>query len=146
MPQASPLISPLPHSETRLATRLEVVGALFRLAAADLHRSLVGVDRFCRFVGGIRVSQRIPEPEAADRADRIVAAFEAAAGRYPRRDLALALPAAMVGRLRRAGIPAELVVGLRLFPLRAQTWVEIEGKRIGKAPSARDLVRVLARY
>jgi len=141
------LISPLPRSETRLATRLEAVGALFRLAAADLHRTLVGVDRFCRFVGGIPVRKRTPpEPEAIDRADRVVAAFEAAAGRYPRRDLALALPAAMVGRLRRAGIPAELVVGLRLFPLRAQTWVEIEGKRIGKAPSARDLVRVLARY
>lgn len=144
MSEASPPISLLHRADTRRRVRLEAVGALLLLAAADLLRALLGIDRFCRLLGRARV--RRGKPLELETLDRIVAAFTAAAARYRRRDLALVLPAALAYRLRRAGIQAELVVGLGLFPLRAQTWVEAGGRRIGRAPAAGEPVRVLARY
>jgi len=48
--------------------------------------------------------------------------------------------------LRMRGIPAQLVIGCRMFPFTAHAWSEVEGKILGDNPNLHSLYSVLERF
>lgn len=57
----------------------------------------------------------------------IVAAVELATRWYPRSALCLQRSAVLTWLLRREGVPAQMILGMRQMPLAGHAWVEVAG-------------------
>jgi len=75
-----------------------------------------------------------------DMIDRVCTALNKACVWYPKRVLCLQRSAVGVCLLRHYGIPAKMVIGVRVMPLLAHAWVEVDGKVVN------DVSRVQQHY
>lgn len=116
----------------RLSTTVAIVSMTIE-AFAELVRCdvrLRGGD-FSRLGPWIRTSwPRQAGGEAPDIAGTFVAVARAALW-YPRATLCLPRAAAATRLLRRRGVPAKLVIGVRHTPFAAHAWVEIDSIPVG---------------
>jgi hypothetical protein len=69
-------------------------------------------------------------PVGPEIVDRVVAAVDRAAALYFKRAWCLQRSAACVRMLRRRGVPARLVLGVRPMPFYAHAWAELDGRVI----------------
>jgi len=72
-------------------------------------------------------------------------AMDIACAIYFRRVLCLQRSAATTVLLRRHGLAAEMVVGVRLLPFKSHAWVEVAGSVVNDKPYIGALYRVLER-
>ena len=113
------------------ASANEEVG-LWRTLTAFLY--LVYVDVLMRLSCFRRVYDTVCETETRARSvepasiRRTCRAMDRAARAYLKRAWCLQRSAACVFQLRRQGVPAELVLGVRTFPFGAHAWVELDGR------------------
>ena len=85
------------------------------------------------------------KPMSSDAAEQICAAVDLACIWYWKETLCLQRSAATVCLLRRAGIPAQLVIGAQQMPFRAHAWVEVDGRVLNDKPYAPEIYAVLDR-
>jgi len=104
--------------ETRLLAR-----ALAALLWTDVQLFLLGFSALHECVKRARVEPRPTGPDVGT----IVRAVDVAAVFYFKPVRCLQRSAAAVLLLRRGGAPAELVIGVQPWPLRAHAWVELDG-------------------
>jgi len=64
---------------------------------------------------------------------------------YWKRVLCLQRSAATVCLLRRAGVPAQLVIGAQQIPFKAHAWVEVEGRIVNDKDYTREMYAELDR-
>ena len=64
---------------------------------------------------------------------------------YPHRVLCLQRSAATTVLLRRNGIPADLVVGVKHIPFRSHAWVEVDGVIVNDKPYLKYIYQELER-
>lgn len=64
---------------------------------------------------------------------------------YPKTVHCLQRSAATTVLLRRYGIPAEMVIGAQILPLKSHAWVEVAGAIVNDKPYMRELYQVLER-
>jgi hypothetical protein len=77
------------------------------------------------------VSQRVvSETCSQEQIDSLIAAVTEACMFYPFRTRCLQRSAALTRLLRRAGVPAQMVIGYCPVPLRSHAWVELAGRVI----------------
>lgn len=77
--------------------------------------------------------------------ERICAAMDMACIWYWKKALCLQRSAATTCLLKRFGIPAELVIGAQLMPLRVHAWVEVDGRVVNDKPYTPEIFAVLDR-
>jgi hypothetical protein len=77
--------------------------------------------------------------------DEISKAMDLACIWYPTEVLCLQRSAAAVCLLKHYGIPAQMVVGVRMMPFKAHAWVEVEGRVANDKPYVKEMYRVLDR-
>ncbi len=83
-------------------------------------------------------------PCAPSRADnnlssQLCSAMDVVCFCYPKQALCLQRSAATVCLLRRHGVPAQMVMGIQHFPLRAHAWVEVDGHVVNDKPYTREI-------
>src|SRR5579862_4321729 len=90
-----------------------------------------------RFVRTRKIDSRAPCP---DMTSRVCTALNNACVWYPKSVLCLQRSAVGVCLLRHCGIPAKMVIGVRVMPLLAHAWIEVDGKVVN------DVSRVQQHY
>jgi len=80
-----------------------------------------------------------------DAVPRICQAVDRACIWYAKRVLCLQRSAATACLLKRAGVPAELVIGTQFTPFRAHAWVEVAGLIVNDRPYITEIYTVLTR-
>lgn len=75
----------------------------------------------------------------AETAERISAAVDLACIWYWKPVFCLQRSAATTRLLRRHGIPAKMVVGVKQAPIRAHAWVEVDGVVVNDKPYVREI-------
>ncbi len=113
------------HPPSSLSSALTLIGATMALRLLGLRRSLALAQRL-----GLRPAAReSPTPEfLAD----VVRKVGTAGAFFPGRALCLEQSVAVYLCLRRAGVPAELRIGVQPFPFAAHAWVEYRGEPVGE--------------
>jgi hypothetical protein len=110
--------------------------ALFGFLVFDLrgfHRNFPALHRFVR---NRPVSERAA---SSDIVERVCAAVNDASVWYPKRVRCLQRSAVTTCLLRNGGIPAKMVMGAQMTPIRAHAWTEVDGKAINER---RDVQRI----
>ena len=109
-----------------LACALTLVSATLALRMLGLRRSLA--------IAG-RLSRRRPAAESpsSEFLAGVVRKVDTAAAFFPGRALCLEQSLALFLSLRRAGVPAELRMGVQPYPFAAHAWVEYEGEPVGES-------------
>jgi len=109
--------------------------------ARDIVLAALGlaIFRFARLTSGLpRIYAAVPRwrlgARSADtsRAEELIAAVEHTAARMPWRCVCMDRSVVETVLLRRAGFPARLTLGGRLFPLGFHAWVQLDGKAINE--------------
>jgi len=93
-----------------------------------------------RLVRTRKVASRTASPEIVD---RVCTALNNACVWYPKSVPCLQRSAVGVCLLRHWGIPAKLVIGVRVMPLLAHAWVEVDGKVVNDIPRVQQYYRYL---
>jgi prolyl oligopeptidase len=86
-------------------------------------------------------TSRSRKPEQAE----VVRAVNLACAFYFKKVLCLERAAATTCLLRKAGIPAELVIGVQTLPYCAHAWVEVEGAVVNDKSYTPEMYSVLSR-
>lgn len=76
----------------------------------------------------------------------ICGAVERACVLYPKKAVCLQRSAVLTCMLRRAGIPAHMVVGVRIMPFLAHAWVEADGTVLNDFPKVTSFYQTVASY
>ena len=79
------------------------------------------------------------------RIGEICSAVDRAAALYFKRAWCLQRSATATFLLRRAGFPAEMVIGVQSMPFAAHAWVELGGEVANDRPGIRETYRVIER-
>lgn len=90
---------------------------------------------FCRFeviYSIVKTWKVTSKPANYKLAEHIAAAVNYACIWYPKRAYCLQRSFAMTYLLRRAGLPAQLVIGAKKLPFKAHAWVEVDGVPINE--------------
>jgi Transglutaminase-like superfamily/Coenzyme PQQ synthesis protein D (PqqD) len=111
-----------------------VLAAFFALALFDLVLSLSSLKGACRGVKACLVSRRTQQKAEAEIVGEVCSAIEEACVWYPRKALCLQRSAVTTCLLRRRGVAARLVLGVRPVPLMAHAWVEVDGRPVNDWP------------
>lgn len=82
-----------------------------------------------------------PKPDQAE----VVGAVNLACAFYFKKVLCLQRAAVTTCLLRKAGIPAELVIGVQTLPYCAHAWVEVEGAVVNDKSYTPEIYSVLSR-
>jgi hypothetical protein len=77
--------------------------------------------------------------------DALFRAIDLACVFYLHRVLCLQRAAATTILLRRHGVSAEMIVGIKQFPFRSHAWVEVEGSIANDKPYLREIYQELQR-
>lgn len=101
------------------------VVAFLTLVYVDVMMRFFPFRRLYRLLRNCRPSA--PRADVATR-QRICSAMDRAAAAYFKRAWCLQRSAACVYLLRRRGVPAQLVLGVRTFPFEAHAWAELGGR------------------
>jgi hypothetical protein len=128
--------------QQRLSTMTLTFQAWLELLRVDIFH-LRGFDRLHR-----AVSETKTRSAPADSATiiRVVGAVTRARMWYVRPLLCLHRSAAVTRLLRRHGVPAQMVLGYHLPPLRAHAWVEVAGKIVSDELNGLHAYHVLDRW
>lgn len=121
------------------ATRRETLEAWLLLLLVDLAIARGGLPRIHRLVRGLRVRSRRGGVDRARIVDAVNDAVTRAGVWYPRTALCLPRSAVATWLLRRRGIPAVMVIGVRKMPFYAHAWVEVDGVVVNDAPKVQTL-------
>jgi len=116
--------------------------ALLALARVDLALRTGGFKKLYRTVKNCRVSSRTPDAQAVG---RICAAVNEACSWYITHALCLQRSAAATYMLRKAGVPATMVIAARKMPFHGHAWVEVEGIVVNDEPKVQEFYSVLDR-
>ena len=130
-------------------TRAMVATALLGLAGFDLVLRLFSLKVLCACVARVAVRPRHPAPDP--RSDpslvaQVCAAVERACVWYSKQALCLQRSAVTACLLRRAGVPARLVIGARPMPFLAHAWVEVDGAVVNDWPRTPQFYPTLTSY
>ena len=79
------------------------------------------------------------------RVGEICSAVDRAAALYFKRAWCLQRSATATFLLRRAGFPAEMVIGVQTMPFAAHAWVELAGEVANDRPGVREIYDVIER-
>jgi hypothetical protein len=118
--------------------------AFLGLAAVDL---MLTHGRFFRVHDALKqwpVARRSRVPEA-DAIARVHEALDRAAVWYPRQAMCLSRSVVGTVMLRRWGVPAVLVIGVRKVPFYAHAWIEVADHVVNDSMKVRELYPVLER-
>lgn len=103
--------------------------ALFGFLVFDLRGFNRNFPGLYRFVRNRPVSKRIA---SSDVVERVCKAVNDASVWYPKRVRCLQRSAITTSLLRSCGIPAKMVMGAQLTPIKAHAWTEVDGKAINE--------------
>jgi len=127
-------------------TRRDTMASFFALTIVDLAIAWGGFRRLHRLVRGMRVHHR------ASSADEhaVIAAVNDAVSRaaiwYPRPAYCMPRSVVTTWLLRRRGVAAELVIGVRKMPFYAHAWVEVGGRVVNDVPRVQTLYPAIDRW
>jgi len=93
-----------------------------------------------RFVRTRKVASRTPSAEIVG---RVCTALNSACVWYPKSVPCLQRSAVGVCLLRHCGIAAKMVIGVRVMPLLAHAWIEVDGKVVNDVPRVQQYYRYL---
>lgn len=110
--------------------------ALIGFLAFDLRGFNRNFPALYRFVRNRPVSEKVAGPDVVG---RVCAAVNDASVWYPKRVCCLERSAVTTCLLRNWGIPAKMVMGAQMTPIRAHAWTEVDGKAINER---RDVQRI----
>ncbi len=119
------------------ASGRNILTALIGLLFVDLVLHTRGYQALKRRLARYQVSDASGEV-GAELQSRILAAIDRAAVVYPRRAMCLQRSAVMTWLLRRHGIAADMVIGIRHTPFYAHAWVEVQGRVVSDAPQVKE--------
>lgn len=88
------------------------------------------------------IRQEMPPPDAVE---RICSAMDRACIWYWKQALCLQRSAATACLLKRHGVPAQMVIGVRQMPFKAHAWVEVDGRVVNDKAYAPEMYAVLER-
>ena len=140
--------APVPSSAPRVAApstapqRFDVARAWLVLAACDVALKILGFEAFHSRLRNLRPAPRSAAPGDVE---RLRQAVDLAAGFYFKRAWCLQRSAATVWLMRRAGIEADLVIGVRRLPFLAHAWVEVDGRVVNDRPTVRTFYQCIER-
>jgi len=83
--------------------------------------------------------------EYRDSVQRVCRAVDTACIWYWKEALCLQRSAATACLLKRAGVPAQLVIGAQQIPLKAHAWVEVDGHVVNDKPYTSEMYAILDR-
>ena len=121
------------------ATRRDTLEAWLILLLVDLTIARGGLPRIHRLVGRLRVRRRAGDADYGRIVEVVNAAVDRAAVWYPRTLLCLPRSAVATWFLRRRGVPAVMVIGVRKMPFYAHAWVEVDGRVVNDKPAVQTL-------
>jgi hypothetical protein len=127
-------------SRERLLTCL----ALVVITAVDVGLSAVGFARIYAAVGHLPTISLRPHRSHAE-TQRLGTAVERACAYYARAVTCLPRAISIVVFLRLAGIPAQLVIGVKRMPFAAHSWVEVDGEVVSDHPWRAGQYRAISR-
>ncbi|MGH9718657.1 MAG: lasso peptide biosynthesis B2 protein [Bryobacteraceae bacterium] len=116
--------------------------AWFALVTVDVVLKLGGFPRLYRKVRNCPVADRKPVDEAVS---LICTAVDRACTWYLKHALCLQRSAVATFLLRRAGVPAELVIAARRMPFQGHAWVEVDGHVVNDQSAVQETYLVLDR-
>lgn len=111
-----------------------VLAAFCALTLFDLVLSFGSLKGACRSVKACLVSKRTQQKAEAEIIGEVCSAIEDACVWYPKKALCLQRSAVTTCLLRRRGVAARLVLGVRPLPLMAHAWVEVDGRPVNDWP------------
>lgn len=132
-------------------SRGDAVPAYRQVAAALVLLTALGLLMRVSFHRLYQFVRRYPTASATPHASdpliilRVEAALRRACLFYPREARCLQKSAVLVCLLRRAGVPAELVIGVCRTPFRAHAWVEVSGAIINGPQNLKARASVIER-
>ncbi len=135
--------------------RTMVLEALLGLVAFDLVLALRSLKGLSATVQRVPVRPRRgsggsdASPDAGDVAHdvaQVCAAVEKACVWYPKQAVCLQRSAVTTWLMRRHGVPARLVIGVRPMPFLAHAWVEVDGTVVNDWPRVSQFYPSLASY
>lgn len=118
-------------SNTKLQMAILVSKALLGLAFYDV---LLWQESFAATLHRVhnwKISRESSQPETVS---QICIALNIACTCYPKRVLCLQRAAVGTCLLREYGFPAKMVIGVRIMPLFAHAWVEVDGAVVNDLP------------
>jgi hypothetical protein len=124
--------------------RLAALSALAGLAVFDFILSALSFKFLCSAVKAWPVKPK--SNSDPDLVGRICAAVEKACVWYPKKALCLQRSAVTACMLRRWGIQARMVVGVRPMPFLAHAWVEANGSVVNDFPKVKKFYRTISSY
>jgi hypothetical protein len=124
--------------------RLALIGsALLSLLKFDVLARVGGFGAIYQRVAGCAIG---PQPRNLElTTETICAAVRRACGYYPRTAACLQRSAAAAWMLRRAGVSAELVIGIKKLPFKSHAWVEVDGVVVNDHPGVNEIYLKLDR-
>jgi hypothetical protein len=111
-----------------------------------LYLDLVSGRGFRAIQGAVQRTPTRPRPARPDTVTAVVAAVQTAGVLYVKPAPCLQRAAVVTRLLRRCGVPATLVIGCHIPPLRAHAWVEVAGDVISERVDGLEHFRVLDRW
>jgi hypothetical protein len=123
----------------------DIVKATLGLALFDVILSCRSLETLCSVVRSWRVKAPRPASDATAVA-QVSRAVERACVWYPKKALCLQRSAVTTCLLRRRGIDAHMVVGVRAMPFLAHAWVEVGGRVVNDFPRVKTFYQSLSSY
>ncbi|MGH9204874.1 MAG: lasso peptide biosynthesis B2 protein, partial [Vicinamibacterales bacterium] len=121
------------------ATRRDVVATLLLMLIVDLTIASGGFPRIHRLVRRIIVQRRRAIADETRLVEAVNDAVNRAAVWYPRVQLCVPRSVVATWLLRRRGLPAVFVIGIRKIPFYAHAWVEVDGRVVNDAANVQKL-------
>jgi hypothetical protein len=115
------------------------------LLIVDLTIAWGGFPRLHRLIRGVRVRRRRTPPDDAAIVLAVNDAIDSAAIWYPRTVQCLPRSAVATWLLRRRGVAAVMVIGVRKMPFYAHAWVEVDGRVVNDVPKVQTLYPAIDR-
>jgi len=120
-----------------------VAWALWSLFKFDVLASAGGFNAIYRRLAGCAVGHQPSRPDLMT--ETICAAVGRACSYYPRTAACFQRSAAAAWMLRRSGVCAELVIGVKKLPFKSHAWVEVNGIVVNDNPRLKETYLTLDR-
>lgn len=111
-----------------------VFAAFFILMLFDLTLLLFSLKKLCLLVKACPVRTRTQPEDRTQVVGKVCSAVEEACVWYPKKALCLQRSAVTTYMLRKRGVEARLVLGVRSLPLMAHAWVEVDDQPVNDWP------------
>ena len=112
------------------------------LVVVDFYLQRAGFETLYRKLRSYPVAQKTIAPGGVE---TLSSAVDAACIWYPKEVLCLQRSAATACLLRKFGIPAQMIIGVRRMPFKAHAWVEVNSKVVNDKPYMPEMYAVLDR-